>query len=155
MSALVQRRTIAKGAAWSVPVVALAGAAPAASASTACSLGLGVNIVFEQDRVTYSYVRAELTILAGGCAAGERLDVPLQVQFTLNSPYLDWDCDVFKPSHGFTGGSFTVQTTQTFAGAGDSGRFSLSAGKRGAATPITFTISAAGLTTTTFTANPT
>lgn len=35
----VSRRTIAKGAAWSVPVVAVAAAAPAASASTTTDVG--------------------------------------------------------------------------------------------------------------------
>ncbi|WP_188835372.1 hypothetical protein [Flexivirga endophytica] len=35
----VSRRTIAKGAAWSVPVVAVAAAAPAASASTGTDIG--------------------------------------------------------------------------------------------------------------------
>lgn len=34
----VSRRTLAKGAAWSVPVIATAAAAPAASASTACEV---------------------------------------------------------------------------------------------------------------------
>lgn len=156
MSALVERRTIAKGAAWSIPVIALAGAAPAASASTSCSFGLTVDVTKEQFKnggtVAGTFV---LTLVAGTCGADATIDTSLQVQFTLPSVYDYWYCNPADPNEGelFSGDdrTVTILTTAPFVRPDDQMTLAFSASSNNGSRPITFTVSAPAVTTTSFT----
>ncbi len=81
MSNSVSRRSIAKGAAWAVPAVALASAAPSASASTAAPCVAWNNWNYSYENIQYVGVDGALGTVAwwtvvtpgvqpaGGCAA--------------------------------------------------------------------------------------
>lgn len=154
MPTSVSRRTITKGAAWSVPVIALASAAPATAASPACSFGLSATITGQATTPIYCRVNVSVILAKGTCGGTAPFEKALTVAFQLDSPYTSWIAGAdMSPTSGPTG-SVVATTTQHFDGVGSVVEFgmSLSYAPNTTPVPVTFDLSVDGATPTSVTA---
>lgn len=103
----VPRRTVAKGAAWSVPAVAVAAATPSLAASTDCKFGLNVTGEVTYFRDDFVDMHLYPTLTDSGCPDGTTLTGDLTVSFTLDSSA--YTGTFFSP-YDLTGGKGTDGT---------------------------------------------
>ncbi len=136
MPTTVSRRTITKGAAWSVPVVALASAAPAAVASPACSFGLAATITSQHVTPIYCSVNVSVILAKGTCGGTAQFEKALTVAFQLNSPYVGWIAGVDMSPMSGSAGSVVATTTDHFDGVGSVVNFGLSLSYASFSTPV-------------------
>ncbi|GGB31270.1 hypothetical protein GCM10011492_22350 [Flexivirga endophytica] len=146
MSQVITRRTLARGAAWSVPVVALASAAPASAVSGNCSTdSLSVD-VFSVD-IAEKSVHVGMDLMSGNysCTGGQR---GVTVSFTaeLSAPYTRWDASTLTPTSGTAPGTVMATVNHLFINPVDMATVDFVACFPAGATPapITFTVSADG-----------
>ena len=149
----VPRRTVAKGAAWAVPALTVASAAPMLAASTECEFGLDVSVTeADVDPVTLE-LHFEVTLLAGTCASTASLDSPLSLFFDLWGPSYSgaWITNDggLTPSQGGGALTYTVMTTHTFTMPDDTTSWVMTIARHQGADlySIPFTLSGTGVST--------
>lgn len=128
----VSRRTIVKGAAWSVPVIAAAVAVPGATASTASTLTFVQPSYSGVGCGTLNGIQAKLTTSSGAADPGKSVTITLSGGFVFDDGSTSWV--------GTTGadGTVTVPVVRIPA-AGGSGSVSASSGSMGASATLSGT----------------
>lgn len=102
----ISRRTIAKGAAWSLPVIATAVAAPSASASPVCAPCLGANVVSAGATIATVSGNKGNVVIAGAFSALATACTGLITAgiATINSATLTTNHGSYNTTTGLTGG---------------------------------------------------
>ncbi len=150
----ITRRTLARGAAWSVPVVAFASAAPASAASGSCSVSdVDASLTLTRSGNTSVHVILVITISGGTCDAGQT-DAIVSFDFDLTAPYTSWISSGTVPSEGAAPATVSTQITLGFNGTVESTPVTVLAYMPAGSVPapITFTVSAEGAQTKSVTA---